>query len=67
MTYRYNDEDDKFEWAAFVANSKEEYSEKLKEAVQRCNENGIKELCLQKARENSSEVRADKFFQAISY
>lgn len=65
VSYVYNDECKKFGKAAFIANTKEEYSQKIKEALAIAGKPETIEHCLQVALENSSEVRAREFLEAI--
>ena len=65
VAYSHNTEYDKFGDAAFLAKDREEFSQKLREAAIKSKEHLFKKYCVEKAYENSSEVRARQFLQAI--
>ena len=66
VSYHYNGECDKFGVAAYIADSKEEYSQKIREALIASVNKTLVEICLKKARENSNEVRAKHFLKLIA-
>ncbi len=65
VSYNYNEENRKFGRAAFVANTREEYSTKLREALQASRDGRLTDYCLSVAKEHSSEKRAAQFIEAI--
>jgi len=66
VTYSHNDEYDKFGEAAFLANTKEEYSEQLRHAVEKSFDKDFQMYCVQRAKENSNSIRAQQFISAIT-
>lgn len=65
VSYAYNGECKKFGDAAFLANDKEEYSKLIRIAVEKSYDEDFQMYCVQKAKENSSEVRAREFLNII--
>ncbi|MFW5872630.1 MAG: hypothetical protein ACOCVN_01445 [bacterium] len=66
VTYAHNDEYEKFGQAAFIAKSRKEYSQKIKEALAIAGKPKTIQHCLQVASENSSEVRAREFLSILN-
>ncbi len=65
VSYYYNDECEKFGTVAYTATTKERYSQKISEALKASGDKNLLTICLQKAQENSSEVRARQLIKHL--
>lgn len=66
VNLRTHNDYDTIGFPVFIANTKEEYSQKIKEALAIAGKPETIEHCLKVARENSCEVRARQFLDALS-
>lgn len=65
VSYRYNEENDKFDKCAYLASSKEEYANKISEVFNDLRDDNIVDHCLEIASMNSSQVRAREFLENL--